>query len=359
MNSPLKILAIQFKYFGDAVLMTPALRAIREQMPDCELHVLVPEEIAPVLAHLPWLNRVWAMPRRRGSGNLSRTLPIIRAMRRERFDKSVDFASNDRGAIASLLIGARDRLGWEQSGGFWGRRLCYNRRVAPEAGPIDVPSSGLGREGASSGTRGARAPHESAHLIHLLSGWNVPAPRSLESEIRADPSLAEAAKKILPAENAVICHVASSQPKKEWPLRYWAALHRMATDAGWNLVFTTARGEREQSLMAELSKLAPDAVILPLINDLPLLLAVLRRAGLFISGDTGPLHFAAGLGVPTLSLFGPSPAERWAPVGARHQWLKGSICSCSGHSAVCQSDAHCMTAISPEQVLECLRKLSG
>ncbi|HXC36944.1 MAG TPA: glycosyltransferase family 9 protein [Candidatus Acidoferrales bacterium] len=334
MHSDPKILAIQFKYFGDAVLMTPALRAIREDMPDCELHVLAPEEVTPLFEHLPWLNRVWAMPRRRGRGNLSETLPIIRALRRERFDKSVDFASNDRGAIASLLIGACDRLGWEESGGFWGRRFCYYRRVAPESKPL----------------------HESAHLVHLLSGWSVPPPRSLESEIHADPSLAETAKRILPAENAIICHVASSQPKKEWPLRNWVALHRMATRAGRNVVFTTARGEREESLMTELSKLAPDAVILPLINDLPALLAVLRRAALFISGDTGPLHFAAGLGVPTISLFGPSPPGRWAPIGPMHTFLIGSQCGCDGNSAVCTGQSHCVAAISPEQVWEHIRK---
>ena len=72
-----------------------------------------------------------------------------------------------------------------------------------------------------------------------------------------------------------------------------------------SVVFTTARGEREAALMAELKQLAPDARILPQIAELPLFLAVLARAGVFISGDTGPLHFAAGLGVPTISLFGP------------------------------------------------------
>ena len=129
---PEKILALQFKYFGDAVLMTPALRAIREHFPNGELHLLVPEEVAPLFQHLPWLNRVWPMPRRRGSASLGQTWPVIRALRRERFDRSVDFASNDRGAILSFLIGARRRLGWAQRGGFFGRRFCYNQRVAPE-----------------------------------------------------------------------------------------------------------------------------------------------------------------------------------------------------------------------------------
>jgi heptosyltransferase-3 len=66
---PEKILAIQFKYLGDAVLLTPALRALRKQFPGAELHLLVPEEIAPILLHLPWLNCVWPMPRRRGSAS--------------------------------------------------------------------------------------------------------------------------------------------------------------------------------------------------------------------------------------------------------------------------------------------------
>ena len=81
-----KILAIQFKYFGDAVLFTPALRALRKQLPDCELHLLVPEELAPLFQHLSWLNRVWPMPRRRGSASLRRNLashprPAPRALR--------------------------------------------------------------------------------------------------------------------------------------------------------------------------------------------------------------------------------------------------------------------------------------
>ena len=336
MNSTSKILAIQFKYFGDAVLLTPALRAIHQQFPQSELHLLVPEETVPIFAHLPWLNRVWAMPRKRGRSSLSQTLPVIRALRREQFDRSADFGSNDRGAIASFLIGARDRLGWEETGGFWGRRFCYTRRVRPETKML----------------------HESAHLVQLLSGWNVLPPRSLEAEIYADPALAEAAKKMLPAENAIICHVASSQPRKEWPLRHWAEFHRLAVRSGWDVVFTTARGEREQSLMHEFSKLAPEAIILPLITDLPLFLAVLKRAAVFVSGDTGPLHFAAGLGVPTISLYGPSSPERWAPIGPRHQLLTGASCTCDVHSAVCQSQAHCLAAITPERVWECLGKIT-
>jgi ADP-heptose:LPS heptosyltransferase len=329
----LKILALQFKYFGDAVLLTPALRALRAHFPEGDLHLLVPAEIAPLFQRLPWLNRIWPMPRQRGRVQFGQSWPMLGALRRERFDRSVDFASNDRGAIISRFVGARRRLGWNERGGFFGRKFCYTERVTPEVEP----------------------QHESARLVQLLSGWQIPPPRSLEAEIHADPAFAGAAKEILPAEKAVLCHVASSQPKKEWPLKQWADLYRLATKAGFHVAFTTARGEREQTLMTGLKQLVPDATILPPIPELPLFLAVLSRAGVFIAGDTGPLHFAAGLGVPTISLFGPSSPSRWAPIGGRHQILTGNACTCDGNLSVCKNTSHCLAAIMPEQVFNCVR----
>jgi heptosyltransferase-3 len=330
---PEKILALQFKYFGDAVLLTPALRALHTRFPDGELHLLVPAEIAPLFQRLPYLHRIWPMPRRRGQAQFGQSWPILRALRREQFDRSVDFASNDRGAILSRFIGARRRLGWDQRGGFFGRKFCYTERVKSATEP----------------------QHESIRLAQLLSGWQIPPPTSLEAEIHADPSLASTANQILPAERAVVCHVASSQPKKEWPLAHWTDFYRMATKVGFQVVFTTAHGEREQSLMTGLKQLMPDAVILPPIPELPLFLAVLARAGVFVAGDTGPLHFAAGLGVPTISLFGPSSPAGWAPIGKRHQILTGNSCTCDGNWSVCQSASHCLAAISPEQVFKCLQ----
>jgi lipopolysaccharide heptosyltransferase III len=327
-----KILALQFKYFGDAVLMTPSLRMLRKHFPGGELHVLVPEKIAPLFQPLPWLDRVWPMPHWRGSTTLRETLPVIRALRRERFDRSVDFASNDRGAIASFLIGARQRLGWAEPGGFLGRQYCYSQRVVSEN----------------------KVQHESARLGRLLSAWDI-APSSLALEICADPDLASEAQKLL-APGKIICHIASSQPKKEWPLPLWAALHRTATAAGVELIFSTGIGAREQTLLRDFKRLAPEAPVLEPVADLALYLAVLRHAGGFVSGDTGPLHFAAGLGVPTLALFGPSSPAQWAPIGAQHRFLTGSSCTC-GNVGVCESTRHCITAITPGQVFAELKSL--
>ncbi|HXT40991.1 MAG TPA: glycosyltransferase family 9 protein, partial [Candidatus Angelobacter sp.] len=239
MERPLKILAIQFKYFGDTVLMIPALRAIRERWPDCALHVLVPEEVAPILQQSSWLTRVWTMPRRRGRAGFSKTWPILRALRRERFGRSVDFGGNDRGALLSLLCGARERLGPVHPGGFVGRRFCYTRRVAPA--PTDR--------------------HEALRLLHILSAWGIAPSPGLEIQIHTDPALGAFAEKILP-EHKIICHLSAGQSKKEWPVRHWAAFHRVATAAGFRLAFTTGKGAREQFLVDELRKLVPDAPVL-------------------------------------------------------------------------------------------------
>jgi ADP-heptose:LPS heptosyltransferase len=110
-------------------------------------------------------------------------------------------------------------------------------------------------------------------------------------------------------------------------------------------------------MTAGLKNLAPEAFVLPAISDLPLFLAVVGRAAVFISGDTGPLHFASGLGVPVIALFGPSPASRWSPVGKRHRILTGGTCGCDSHSSVCYGNSHCIAAITPETVVSTLQSL--
>lgn len=332
MSAP-KILAIQFKYFGDAVLLTPALRALREHFPQGEIHVLLPAEIAPLLQHLPWLTKVWAMPRRRGNAKPFQAWPIIRALRREKFDRSVDFGGNDRGAFLSFLVGAKRRLTWDQPGGFFGRKLCYTERVAAPPG----------------------TQHESRRLLHLLSAWDVPAPASLETEISLNPAVEKAVTVPFPS-GTVMCHVSTSNDKKQWPVANWAELHRLCRAAGINVVFATGTSPREQAFLAEIKKTAPEATVLPATPDLATYLAWLKHAALFVSGDTGPLHFAAALGVKTIGIFGSSLATQWAPLGDKHVALQGAACTCDVHAQDCHSAQRCIAAVTPEKVMTALNR---
>jgi heptosyltransferase-3 len=328
-----KILALQSKYFGDAVLMTPALRALREHFPQGEIHVLLPEEIAPLLQHVPWLTRVWAMPRRRGSAKPRETWPMIRALRRERFDRSVDFGGNDRGALLGFLIGAKRRLVYAQAGGFLGRKFCYTERLAQPKG----------------------THHVSWKFLHLLSAWEVPPPSSMALEIRTDPAIEQTTAIPFPA-GTVLCHVTTSNDKKQWPVANWAALYRLGCAAGMHLVFSAGPNPREQGFLAEIKKLVPGAPVLPTSHSLATFLVWLKHAGLFISGDTGPLHFAAALGVRTIGLFGSSQAAIWAPLGGQHIALQGSSCTCDGNAENCYSATRCIAAITPGMVMAAVKK---
>jgi ADP-heptose:LPS heptosyltransferase len=330
----MKILALQFKYFGDAVLLTPALRALRDHFSGSEIHLLVPAEIAPLFQHLPWLTRVWAMPRQRGRARISETWPFIRALRAERFDRSVDFAGNDRGAVISRLIAAPRRLGRADNGGFWGRKFCYTERVAPPAHP----------------------PHAAQVAAQILTAWNVPPPASLAPEIHVDPVLEKARPVTVPA-GAVLCHITTSNDKKQWPVAHWARLHEMARADGIQILFSAGPAAREQHALAALQKLCPTAAQLPSGLELPVFLLWLKQFRVFISGDTGPLHFAAGLGVPTIGLFGPSSAAQWAPAGKNSSTLQAARCTCDGLVETCNSATHCLATVTPEQVLAELKKI--
>jgi ADP-heptose:LPS heptosyltransferase len=327
MSKPIKILAIKFKYLGDVVLAVPALRALKEHWPEAELHFLVAEDAAPLVETIPWIHKVWRFPRRRGSASAGRSWPLLRALRAERFDRSVDFVGNDRGAIVSRFAGARQRLGVIAPLGFWGRSLCYNQRIT-EA-PLDQ--------------------HETKRDLHILTRWQIPMPRSLEPELHVDPTWNAYATEQLPVP-AVIAHLSTSQPKKEWPPERWAEIGRRAEAAGVELRFSSGPTEREQDLLATVKREFPQARVLPNAPGLPAFLAVLKRARLFVSGDTGPLHFAAGLGVPTVALFGPTEPERWAPLGAGHRVLTGSACTCSGHAHECWRVNPCIRDIAVETV---------
>lgn len=331
-----KLLAVQFKYLGDVVVATPALRALRHAFPDWELHALVPEEAAPLLAGIRWLDRVWGFPRVRGRLNLGPSWAMIRRLRRERFAVSVDFAGNDRGALLGLLIGARRRIGVVAPEGFYLRPRCYTD-------PVEEFDT----------TR-----HESVRTWAVTTPLDVPFPEDMTLEIAADPRLADAARAAL-GDAQVLCYVTASQPKREWPVEHWLAFAKRAAALGRAIAFTGGSSQREKELLRALADRNPGVAILPAPEPLELLLAVLAQAKLVVTGDTGPMHFAAALGVPTLSLFGPTSAQRWAPLGARHRWFQGCLCPCSGHAAACSAAHPCMAAITPDQAYDECSKLLG
>jgi heptosyltransferase III len=324
----MKILAIKFKQLGDVAIMVPALRALREHWPDAEIHVLVEEAAVPILEHLPWIQKVWGLPRKRGSARLKSALPLIAQLRKERFDRSVDFVGNDRGAIISLLIGAKKRLGLRAPMGFAGRRFCYSETAVEKTTNL---------------VRGD---------LHTLEPWSVPWPSSLNHELYPDPALRAFAEHHLPDPNTILCHLSASMAKREWPVAWWAKIAKKARIAGLPLVFSAGPGDRDQALLSELKSLSHDSHFLPKTTGLGEFLAILARAGMFVGSDSGPFHFAVGLGTPAIGLFGPMLPERVAPLEGNFRTLVGQECTCCVHARECTSPAPCIQGVTVDRLWE-------
>jgi heptosyltransferase III len=310
---------------------------LREFQPGGGLHVLVAEEIAPLFEHIPWITQVWSLPRTRGKARIRDSWPVIRGLRRERFDRSVDFGGNDRGAILSFLSGARQRLGAVDRVGLL-QKWCYSQVVSVRTlPPAYVPGN-----------------------LQLLAAWGVPPPASLALEIAADPAQAAAAARLLPT-GTILCHVGTSQPRKEWPLKRWQEFCHLARAAGFSLAFSAGPGEREQALLARFKQMEPDSFALPAVPALDLFLAVLQRARALVSGDTGPLHLAAALGVPVVGLFGADDSLlRAAPNYPANQVVKSTDFTPAGGDFISSGPSDprsCLTYIPAEHVLSALKAI--
>jgi ADP-heptose:LPS heptosyltransferase len=333
----MKILAIQFKYLGDAVFITPALEALHQQYPSAEIHVLVAQEVAPILSHLTYVKKVWGLRRARGKTKLLETLPLLNQLRKEKFDLSIDFAGNDRGATLSLLIGAKDKVAAVDANPKFLQRIAYTRVIAAD----QLPKVWVARH---------------LKMLSLLLG--TPEPSKPNIKIAANSTLLEDARKALNHHN-IICHIGTSQQKKEWPISHWLKLYQMAKKAGYSIVFVTGTNQREQMALKKLKEIAPEIFELH-PKSLEHYLAFLNEAELIISGDTGPLHFAAALGKKIIGLFAVEDGvKHYAPIYKQNEIIFGKSCTCTGklaHFPVCQSPSPCMSSITPEQVFELLKK---
>jgi len=124
-----KILGIQFKYLGDVVVATPVLRAIKAHFAGVNCMCLFPRQPFPYWSILNGSTGYGLFQEKRDPASLVRTWPIIRQLRKERFDVTIDFAGNDRGAIFSRIIGGRRRIGPVAPKGFFLRKHCYTEPV--------------------------------------------------------------------------------------------------------------------------------------------------------------------------------------------------------------------------------------
>ena len=334
-----KILFIQFKFLGDIVFLTPVLKAYKEQFPEKELHVLVPKEAAPLLLNLVYIDKVWAFPRIRGKLNLFNSIKVLIKLRSLNFACSLDFAGNDRGSIATRFISAKQRIGVVRFNSTLLQKSAYQIKVNTDSfAPSYVDFN--------------------KQIIQKAFSFEF-SKEFPKMEICPDPSSAATAKKYFDS-NFILCHVSTTQEKKQWSLDNWIIFYKLTEKYKIPLLFSAGPSVTEQSFLLQLKKRIPKANILKPINDLKIFIAFLNRASLLISNDTGPLHFAAAMNVKIIGLFGPADSVRRAsPIYTSEQKLFGKKCECIndlGRKHFCSAKIRCIDTINPIEVFNLLEK---
>lgn len=347
------ILVIRLDLMGDLIFTLPAIEALREAAPRARVSALVLPYTAGLLRGHPAVDRVvpvdvnrWRRPREWMAGNAPRQLmEAVRELRRERYDLCVSFYGRV-GAAAALLSGARYLVGYGAEG---------------YLGSFDL---------AVSGHRYQQRRHEAEYCLDLVRALGVQT-IGKPSRLTVDPAAAAGVDRLLSGAGLesgarlVALHPgALNMAAKRWLPERWAAVADwVQQDLGRRVLLVGSASELP--LVEQLrSRMVSRPVVLAGKTSLLELVALLSHCSLFLGGDSGPLHVASALGVPSVSIYGPTDPAINGPLDPRSRVLRAET-SCSPcydpmkPPACRQPDYPCMTEVTVDRVFETIREVIG
>jgi ADP-heptose:LPS heptosyltransferase len=164
----------------------------------------------------------------------------------------------------------------------------------------------------------------------------------------------------LPAGRPLIgVHPGARHPSRHWPPERFAAVADALAMRLNGLVVVTGgpdeltQAEHVASLMSE------PAIVLAGRTSLGGLAAIIERAAMFISNDTGPAHIATALETPSVVLFGPADLARWAPRGKRQRVLWRDVSCRPCGLTICPIDHRCLRWIETDEVITAASEVLG
>jgi heptosyltransferase-2 len=330
-------------WIGDAVMATPALRALRQHFAGARLVGVLKPYVAGVLEGAPWLDELVFLDSR---GPLSRRWPAAAwALRRRRIDLAVLFPNSFRSALVARLGGCRRRLGYVR----YGRGPLLTYRLAPV------------RDG-----RGRLVPSPVIDAYnHLAQAAGCPRP-SYRLELFTTPRDEAAADAVwertrLGDHPEVVClnPGAAFGAAKHWPAVYFARLAReLAGQRGSGVLVLCGPAEREAA--DEIARLAGHPAVHSL-GDYPLSIglskACVRRGDLLVTTDSGPRHFGIAFDRPVLTLFGPTHITWTETYHPRSVHLQKKVPCGPCQRRVCPLDHRCMKELTPDEVFTAATEL--
>lgn len=346
----MKILIVKLSAFGDIIHALPALDDLRARPEISEVHWLVDARYAFVTELFPTDVTVHTVALR-GEHPVASVWQAIKRLRNIGFDAVIDLQGLIKSALLARAAGSpvfgidRNHLR-EPASRLFIRPVCFHaderhvvqqyRRVAMEpffSDSRNAPASPV-----------AYAPPR----INLA-----------ESGIRTDKKLLHEWK--LADQAYVLLHAAGGWETKQLPDATWLAIAHALHQSGKIAVFSWGSAN-EQTLAQRLASTC-NGFALPERLNMSALCAVLQGAQAIVGADTGVLHLAAALNVPTITFWGPSASWRSAPLadannpqGDRNWHIQSNPACGPCFKRRCDHFV-CMDAIDPEAIIRILHEL--
>jgi len=342
--SPARILVKEVNWLGDVVMSLPALRAVRAAFPQAHLAVLIKRELASFFDGAAWINEVLAY--RLGKGALacvSDRRRIAAELRAKRFDLAILFPNSFDSALWPFLARIPQRAGYARDA----RGLLLTNKTRPTAEILE-----------------AHQVHYYLHMLRETLGI-IGSPDAFRPEVHA-PSrdkmrafLAQRRKR--PRASLIALAVAAAYgPAKEWPAWHFARLvDLLAERHGAECVLVGAPAERGKAEEIAAHSEA-GALIAAGETTVGEALALLSLCSGFAGNDSGSMHLAGVLGLPTVGIFGSTRADRTAPLGSRTRVIHPDIECSPCLKRTCRFGHYeCLHGIEPEEVLAALEQLKA
>jgi lipopolysaccharide heptosyltransferase II len=353
---PQRILVIRLDLIGDLVLSLTVVRVLKRTYPATEIDLLAIPASAKVAQFDPNLSEIitydpniWRRPQAlfqlknwRAAGELRRKL------RARHYDLAVSVYAN-WAAVLAVFSGAKRRVGYGPEGypGFM-----------TDSVPGGVP--GRWRHWAPLDNK-----HEVDYCLALAqaSGATItPADRIphlyVDEQTRQEVEQLLSQQGFQPQKPVIACHINSNNGQsKRWPIPYWATLiDRLIREEGAQVVLTGAPGDLPQ-IENVTRRMSEEPINLAGKTSLTQLAALLQRADLLISGDSGPLHMGVACGTPIVGIYGPTNPSLGGPVSPDATVLRSEIWCSPCYNAKDTADCRfyttqCMKNITPSQVFE-------
>lgn len=319
-SSPRSILFIRPGGIGDAVLLAPALAALKKKFSEVMITVLAERRNAGVFSLIPNVDRVLRYD----------VLGEFQAAFHLKPDLVIDTEQYHRlSAVVARLTGAATRIGFATNE----RARMFHHAIAY-----------------------SHDDYEADSFFHLLAPLGISQPVSPVVPFLSVSAQAQDRVKRLLAPLAgqphVILFPGASIPERRWGGGRFAQVAVELGQRGYGVVVV---GGREDATVGARIIQATGGLNLAGCTTLAETAAVIEGAALLISGDSGVLHLGVGLGTPTVSLFGPGIAKKWAPPGSQHVVLNLQLpcspCTRFGNTDRCPRQALCLQGLTAEMVL--------